>query len=494
MDLLRAFNLFLSKKLPTQTDDESQIFCFTYSGQQDLSDILTFIRQQIAAVPPSDQSISVLFLFDSVYDLTQEQLNDMAKYLDEEYSEEAFSNFQFFLLLPSSFNRKVHVSNLSLTTNKIDFCNSKKLYQELLISIIKDERVPLLSLDIVQRLLSYFDMYLSSYQEGENKLLSLLADFLFRLRSRNLRAEWAYLASLAGLDSADDQRLAAKDKEHFQAYLQLRQTIRMSLIIIRAIYRNVFHTGKKLANLKDRVLSLILQPKSQLQLPQDLIYKLKSKEDCVQLAQKIAALISEMDSKVYKELVDRFAQVGQSSPEKKKPTGKVLPQRDELIMSGIQASEEKAVADTRSEIELLLKSFVQDYLRSPMQQLLNAYAPLVISNQSFISENLSPDTLENIAAYASKHPSTDFARLYNICAEYGREIDLKELYSAFRSAAEKEQQSPKLDAAAVNGAFLNALNELKFCGLVDEGQKLRLVLQKYFFAKTVYYNYGAPSK
>lgn len=105
-----------------------------------------------------------------MYDLSTEDLIDLAKFMEEEYNETEYSYLQFYFLLPCSSNKKIHISNQYLQIYRFDFCVSSNLFLKFLINLIKDTRIPLLGPEIYKSLISNFEMYSISYKESVHRV------------------------------------------------------------------------------------------------------------------------------------------------------------------------------------------------------------------------------------------------------------------------------------------------------------------------------------
>ncbi len=89
----------------------------------------------------------------------------------------------------------------------------------------------------------------------------------------------------------------------------------------------------------------------------------------------------------------------------------------------------------------------------------------------------------DVVLYLRKNKNSETGKLLEIFSQFGRVVDINISFNEFSNYFQEKYPDKNL----LNGAFLNSVNELRFCGLISESKKRKnWSYEKHFFAKTVF--------
>ncbi|KRX02885.1 hypothetical protein PPERSA_04088 [Pseudocohnilembus persalinus] len=499
LNILKEFDEFLFTYLSNERPDKS-LSIHRYTGKPTLAEILTSISgeidqkfRKIQKLNLNAKKFSMVFLFDKVYDLSSDDLSYLAKFMDEEYSDEQFANFQFYFLLPCSSNRKVFISNPSLQIYRSEFCNSEKLINNLILELIKDIRIPLFSKEIFKELSSNYSQYCISYKESARRIKTGLQDYLQeKLQNKDIALIYEYL-----LDEQPNLNMIPKNIKRIQLkiYISLREGLFISIQLINKILKIICNSKQKTLKLLDYLFKNN-QESIYFLLPE---INFKESQDVVELAQIIGNMVKK--SQHFPEFTERFLEFEKQIIQKNEKRGQDLQtqnikinninlnkknkkqDREQILIESNISSKSRDISLYKQELNKIIRQFIFEKISKIYSEILEKFDDLCYSSHQQLNQLTKPDILQDYVNFLQKEEqkTNNTSILLDIVQGYGREISIKESFQIFKNKIKEFYQEQD-----IYGAYTNSINELKSMGIIDEGRKFKAVLEKNIFAKTVY--------
>lgn len=115
---------------------------------------------------------------------------------------------------------------------------------------------------------------------------------------------------------------------------------------------------------------------------------------------------------------------------------------------------------------------------------------IIHSNYLECEKKIAPDVFEQFfktLTDESLNNENDTIHIFKVLLQYGREIDVNSAFKGFKKFGEAKYGE---NIEKIRVAFFYAINELKFMGLINYRRKKKMTLNKYFFAKNLYFDYS----
>lgn len=207
---------------------------------------------------------------------------------------------------------------------------------------------------------------------------------------------------------------------------------------------------------------------------------------------------------IYEKFIEKFSSLAHSNEdpafEKQIKTAK-KPQRLEKLLGNTSnsLSAQKETGPDQKKFNILkenLKTLICDLMefsfKIPFETFLEEKKEFCIFHSNFLEteKKIAPDVFGDFfktLTDESLNDESDTIHIFKLLLQYGREIDVNSEFKEFKKFFEAKYGE---SMEKIRVAFFYAINELKFMGFINYRKKKKMTLNKYFFAKNLYFDYN----
>jgi len=455
----------------------------------DIQDLIAFTLQGIEENTPEETKKnnnkknkkvlpkSIFLMFGSELEQYNNMLPDYCKYLVEELLLDSETT-KLFMIFPN-ISAVPNLPDQDYNLMKFQICTPKKMFAKLIVELIKEYKFfPILSGSIIKKMLTQFDYFELSFERAVQKIHLIVQQYL-----DSIKAKQDILELIEILSSSDE------DLDN-NLYGKLRKSIIGSLNAFFMIEKQVFHQKRNLAS---KLLDFLCQEDIAYGLPLSITVNLNSLEAASGLANSIANIIQAQNFEGFKFITDKIINIGKvdrfsiTPAKSKSKTDKRL---DALLQKSKKNDEpSQNISFVKNEISNYLRMFIKEHFVDAYSELEEKLPNLSYRDVDALNEGAQPDLLGSLYTTLSdnsmdKYPRSETMILFQIFQDFGIKIDLSQSYEAFKDMYQKTNKSA--NKKIMDQAFVVALNELKYLGLISETRKANLTIQKNFFGKTFF--------